>query len=138
MAATDKRFAALRDVLVKGLRDIAVQIASVDLSDDEPSEEQVKQYVLNQLHELQKARERGLVVPPSVSVFADPRMLLAANRAALSCMRLRMDDGSEVLFSPPPASYVLGSMAEEIERAANEAVDTQELPTLDVTSVKAS
>jgi chemotaxis response regulator CheB len=127
----DQRVATLRDVLVRGLRDLAVQIASVDLSADEPTTEQVTRYVQALQVELDKARARGVVVPGSVSVYADPRMLAAANREAMSCMRLRLSDGSEVLFSPPPASYVMGSMAEEIERAAGEAVDTQKLPTMD-------
>jgi hypothetical protein len=118
---TDKRVISLRDVLVKGLRDIAVQIASVDLSDAEPTTEQVTQFVQTLQIELDKARARGVVVPPNVSVYTNPHMLVAANREALSCMRLRLADGSEVLFSPPPAAYVMGSVAEEIERAAGEA-----------------
>jgi len=134
--AADRRFVALRDVLVRGLRDMAVKVASLDLSDDEPSREAVEQYIQNLQDEVQKARERGVVVPPTIAIYADPRMLVAANRLALTSLKLRQPDGSDVFFAPPPAAYVMGTMAEEIERAAGEVTPTQELPTMD--AVKAS
>lgn len=125
--AADRRITAIRDVLVKGLRELAVRVASIELSDDEPTKEQVEQYVQQLQLELGLARDRGLVVPSNVAIYADARMLVAANREALSCVRLRLEDGTEAFFSPPPANYVLGSMAEEIERAAGEATPTQEI-----------
>ena len=79
----------------------------------------------NVTYELGKARERGQHVPPGVAVYADPRMLEAANRIALQSLRLRLEDGTELYLAPPPPSYTLGTIEQEIERAAAEATPTE-------------
>jgi hypothetical protein len=129
---TDKRFISLRDVLASGLRDVALRVAQLDMSDPTPAEptvECVEQWIQNASHELRKAAERGVTVPETVAVYADPRMIAAAVELSRSSMRLvYCEGGPSVLLAPPPPSYTLGTIAEEIERAANEAVKTQELP----------
>jgi len=124
----DRRFVALRDVLTTVMRDAALRLSQLDMSDPEPpppSEEQVTQWVRNVTYELGKARERGQHVPPGVAVYADPRMLEAANRIALQSLRLRLEDGTELYLAPPPPSYTLGTIEQEIERAAAEATPTE-------------
>jgi hypothetical protein len=116
------------------MRDAALRISQLDMADPEPpelTEEQVTQWVKNITYELGKARERGQHVPPGVAVYADPRMLEAANRIALQSLRLRLEDGTELYLAPPPPSYTLGTIEQEIERAAAEAQPTQELPAMD-------
>ena len=126
----DRRFVTLRDVLTTVMRDAALRLSQLDMSDPNPpelTEEQVTQWVRNVTYELGKARERGQHIPPGVAVYADPRMLAAANRIALSSLRLRLEDGTELYLAPPPPSYTLGSIEQEIERAAAEAQPTEKL-----------
>jgi len=112
------------------MRDAALKLAQLDMSDPNPpelTEEHVTQWVKNMTYELGKARERGLSVPPGVAVYADTRMLAAANRIALQSLRLRLEDGTELYLAPPPPSYTLGTIEQEIERAAAEAQPTGKL-----------
>jgi hypothetical protein len=112
------------------MRDAALRLSQLDMTDPEPpplSEEQVTEWVKGLTREVNAARERGQHVPPGVAVYADPRMLEAANRIALQSLRLRLEDGTELYLAPPPPSYTLGTIEQEIERAAAEAQPTEKL-----------
>jgi hypothetical protein len=102
----------------------------VDVSDHEPeppTREQVEQWVLNVGTEMRKAAERGVRV--ELPVYADARMIEAAQDEARRTVRVQYAaDGSYVLLAAPPDGYKLDSLEQEIDKAAQEATPTQELP----------
>lgn len=129
MAAADRRIAAIRDVLASGLRDLALRVSQIDVSDPTPPREQVEQWVQNVSHELRKADERGARVGDSVAVYADPKLIAAAVQLSQQSMRVQYrDDRPAVLFVPPPADYALGTIEQEIDKAAQEATPTDPPP----------
>ena len=122
-----QRITALRDVLAHGLRELAIRVAQVDLSDDEPTEDEVRAFIALVSSEAGKAAASGVVVPEHVAVFADARMIAAALDPMRAGCRVQYAEGKTVLLAPPPPGYKLGSIAHEIDTAAQEAVDTQEI-----------
>lgn len=125
--ATDRRITALRDVLASGLRDLALRVAQVDVSDHEPeppTREQVEQWVANVGHEMRRAAERGVRV--ELPVYADPRMIEAAVAETRRTVRVQWaEDGSYVLIAAPPDGYKLDSLEQEIDKAAQESAPTE-------------
>lgn len=123
--AKHRQLTALRDVLTHGLRELAIRVAQVDLSDDTPTEDEVRAFVSSVSDAAQKAAASGCVVPEHVAVFADPRMIAAALDPLRAGCRVQYAEGKTVLLAPPPPGYTLGSIAHEIDKAAQEATPTE-------------
>lgn len=126
--AKQRQLTALRDVLAHGLRELAIRVAQVDVSDDMPDEDEVRAFVAAVSDAARKAAASGCVVPEHVAVFADPRMIAAALDPLRAGCRVQYAEGKTVLLAPPPPGYTLASIAHEIDKAAQEATPTEPPP----------
>ena len=119
--ATDRRLVAIRDVLTRRLRDLALELSQLDMSIPDPPApialDQAQQYVHNLVHAVNKATVDGARV--NGPIYCERAMVEAIQDGARGILRVATSAG-ELTLCAPPEGYTLGSIEDEVYRATRQ------------------